>query len=155
MKVIILAGGWGSRLGQLSSKIPKPMVKIGNKPILWHIMKVYSFYGYRDFIIALGVKGEIIKDYFYNDYIFTHFKDESNLEKNLLIGFTGSASLLMSPLPCLIDTLKKSDAIEKDRFLVTPHSEVLEYVKRKGTDRDRWISGMQRLHERFEGMIPD
>ena len=47
------------------------------------------------------------------------------------------------------------DAIEKDRFLVTPHAEVLEYVKRKGTDRDRWISGMQRLHGRFEEMIPD
>ena len=46
------------------------------------------------------------------------------------------------------------DAIEKNRFLVTPHTEVLEYVKRKGTDRDRWISGMQRLHERFEEMIP-
>ena len=66
MKVIILAGGWGSRLGQLSSTIPKPMVKIGNKPIIWHIMKVYSFYRYRDFVIALGVKGDIIKDYFYN-----------------------------------------------------------------------------------------
>ena len=47
------------------------------------------------------------------------------------------------------------DAIEKDRFLVTPHAEVLEYIKRKGTDRDRWISGMQRLHGRFEEMIPD
>ena len=46
------------------------------------------------------------------------------------------------------------DAIEKDRFLVTPHAEVLEYIKRKGTDRDRWISGMQRLHDRFEEMIP-
>lgn len=66
MKVIILAGGWGTRLGQLTDSIPKPMVKIGNKPILWHIMKIYSHYGYNDFIIALGVKGEVIKDYFYN-----------------------------------------------------------------------------------------
>ena len=66
MKVIILAGGWGTRLGYLTEKIPKPMVKIGNKPILWHIMKIYSHYGYNDFIICLGVKGEIIKDYFYN-----------------------------------------------------------------------------------------
>ncbi|KKK87796.1 hypothetical protein LCGC14_2749670 [marine sediment metagenome] len=66
MKVVILAGGWGTRLGQLSEIIPKPMVKIGNKPILWHIMKIYSRYGYNEFIICLGVKGEIIKDYFFH-----------------------------------------------------------------------------------------
>jgi glucose-1-phosphate cytidylyltransferase len=66
MKSIILAGGWGTRLGQRTDLIPKPMVKIGNKPILWHIMKIYSHFGYKDFIICLGVKGEVIKDYFYN-----------------------------------------------------------------------------------------
>ena len=66
MKTIILAGGWGTRLGHLSELIPKPMVTIGNKPILWHIMKIYSYYGFNDFIICLGVKGEIIKDYFYH-----------------------------------------------------------------------------------------
>jgi len=66
LKVIILAGGWGTRLGHLSELIPKPMVFIGGKPILWHIMKIYSYYGYNDFIICLGVKGEIIKDYFYH-----------------------------------------------------------------------------------------
>ena len=66
MKTIILAGGWGSRLGQLSESVPKPMVAIGNKPVLWHIMKIYSHYGFNDFIIALGVKGHVIKDYFYN-----------------------------------------------------------------------------------------
>ncbi len=69
MKVIVLAGGWGTRLGRLTELIPKPMVKIGNKPILWHIMKIYAHYGYKDFIICLGVRGEIIKDYFYNYYI--------------------------------------------------------------------------------------
>ena len=66
IKVVILAGGWGLRLGRLSDFIPKPMVQIGNKPILWHIMKIYSYYGFNDFIICLGVKGDIIKDYFYN-----------------------------------------------------------------------------------------
>ena len=66
MKTIILAGGWGTRLGQLSELIPKPMVYIGNRPVLWHIMKIYSHYGFNDFIIALGVKGDIIKDYFFN-----------------------------------------------------------------------------------------
>jgi len=66
MKVIILAGGWGTRLGSLTDFIPKPMVKIGKYPILWHIMKIYSHYGYNDFIICLGVKGDVIKDFFYN-----------------------------------------------------------------------------------------
>ena len=66
MKVIILAGGWGTRLGHISELIPKPMVLIGNKPILWHIMKIYSFYGFNDFVVALGVKGHIIKEYFYD-----------------------------------------------------------------------------------------
>jgi len=66
MKVVILAGGWGTRLGHLTEIVPKPMVKIGIMPILWHIMKIYSHYGYNDFIICLGVKGEVIKDFFYH-----------------------------------------------------------------------------------------
>ena len=66
MKVIILAGGWGTRLGNRTQLIPKPMVQIGTRPILWHIMKIYAYYGYNEFIVCLGVKGEIIKDYFYN-----------------------------------------------------------------------------------------
>ena len=66
MKVIILAGGWGTRLGRYTELIPKPMIKIGTKPILWHIMKIYSYYGYNEFIISLGVNGDLIKDFFYN-----------------------------------------------------------------------------------------
>ncbi len=66
MKVIILAGGYGTRLGNITEAIPKPMVKIGNKPILWHIMKIYANYGYIDFILSLGYKAENIKEYFYN-----------------------------------------------------------------------------------------
>ena len=64
MKVIILAGGKGTRIPEYSSKIPKPMVKINGIPILVHIMNHYSAYGFKDFIIALGYKGKIIKDYF-------------------------------------------------------------------------------------------
>ena len=64
MKIIILAGGWGTRLGRQSKEIPKPMVPIGNKPILWHIMKIYSHYGLNDFIISCGVKAHVIKNYF-------------------------------------------------------------------------------------------
>ena len=64
MKVIILAGGRGSRLGSHTDNIPKPMVTIGNRPIIWHIMKYFSYYGLNDFIICLGYKGDVIKNYF-------------------------------------------------------------------------------------------
>ena len=64
MKVILLAGGFGTRLSEYTDAIPKPMVKIGDKPMLWHIMNLYSQYKYKNFVIALGYKGEIIKKYF-------------------------------------------------------------------------------------------
>lgn len=68
MKVVILAGGLGTRLSEETKLIPKPMVEIGGKPILWHIMKIYSYYGFNDFIILTGYKSHIIKDYFVNYY---------------------------------------------------------------------------------------
>ncbi len=66
MKVIILAGGFGTRLSEYTESIPKPMVTIGGKPILWHIMKTYAKYKHSDFYLALGYKSEVIKDYFLN-----------------------------------------------------------------------------------------
>ncbi len=63
-KVVILAGGLGSRLAEETDRKPKPMVEIGGRPILWHIMKHYSYYGFNEFVIALGYKGEVIKQYF-------------------------------------------------------------------------------------------
>ena len=66
MKVVILAGGYGTRLSEETSLKPKPMVEITDEPILWHIMKIYSHYGFNDFIICLGYKGNVIKDYFIN-----------------------------------------------------------------------------------------
>ena len=66
MKVIILAGGFGSRLSEYTETIPKPMVSVGGKPILWHIMQRYAHYGHKDFYIALGYKAEVIKEYFLN-----------------------------------------------------------------------------------------
>jgi glucose-1-phosphate cytidylyltransferase len=66
MKAIILAGGLGTRLAEETSLRPKPMVEIGGKPILWHIMKIYAQYGVKDFIICLGYKGYMIKEYFFN-----------------------------------------------------------------------------------------
>lgn len=70
MKVVILAGGMGSRISEESRYKPKPMIEIGGKPILWHIMKLYSFYGCRDFIICCGYKGHLIKDYFVHYYMY-------------------------------------------------------------------------------------
>ncbi len=69
MKVLILAGGFGSRLGEETDLKPKPMIEIGGKPILWHIMKTYSHYGYNEFVILLGYKGYYIKEYFANYFL--------------------------------------------------------------------------------------
>lgn len=69
MKVVILAGGLGTRLSEETVVKPKPMVEIGGMPILWHIMKIYSSYGYNDFIICLGYKGYIVKEYFANYFL--------------------------------------------------------------------------------------
>lgn len=69
MKVLILAGGYGTRISEETGVRPKPMVEIGDKPILWHIMKQYSSYGYNDFVILCGYKGHMIKEYFANYYL--------------------------------------------------------------------------------------
>ena len=71
MKVVLLAGGFGTRLSEATHTIPKPMVEIGGKPILWHIMKIYSHYGFNEFIICCGYKGYVIKEYFANYFLHT------------------------------------------------------------------------------------
>lgn len=68
MKVVILSGGLGSRLQEETTIRPKPMVEIGGKPILWHILNIYASHGFNEFVLALGYKGEVIKDYFLNFY---------------------------------------------------------------------------------------
>jgi glucose-1-phosphate cytidylyltransferase len=73
MKVVLLAGGLGTRLSEETGVRPKPMIEIGGKPILWHIMKIYSWYGFNEFVICLGYKGYIIKEYFSN--YFLHMAD--------------------------------------------------------------------------------
>ncbi len=104
MKAVILAGGFGTRLGEETETIPKPMVAIGERPILWHIMKTYSHYGIDDFIICLGYKSNVIKDYF-ADYMLhssdvtfdfktseiTHYRRQAESWRVTLVD-TGSAS---------------------------------------------------------------
>ena len=85
MKVVILAGGFGTRISEESQFIPKPMIEIGGKPILWHIMKEYSHWGYNEFIICAGYKQHIIKDYFarymiYNSDVTFNFQGDNKVQ---------------------------------------------------------------------------
>lgn len=81
MKAVILAGGLGTRISEESSSRPKPMIEVGGRPILWHIMKMYSHYGINDFIICCGYKGYVIKEYFAN--YFLHMSDVTfDMQKN-------------------------------------------------------------------------
>ena len=83
MKVVILAGGYGTRISEESHLKPKPMIEIGGKPIMWHIMKYYSHFGFHDFVICCGYKGYVIKEFF-ADY-FLHNSDITfNLQNNQL-----------------------------------------------------------------------
>jgi glucose-1-phosphate cytidylyltransferase len=83
MKVVILAGGFGTRISEETHLKPKPMIEIGGMPLLWHIMKIYSFHGINDFVICCGYKGYVIKEYFAN--YFLHMSDVTfNMNKNTM-----------------------------------------------------------------------
>jgi glucose-1-phosphate cytidylyltransferase len=100
MKVVILAGGLGTRLMEETEARPKPMVEIGGKPILWHIMKIYEAYGFNDFVLCLGYKAQSIKEYFLNYYLYN--SDVTiELEKNKVdVHFSNSESFKVT----LVDT---------------------------------------------------
>ena len=125
MKVVILAGGFGTRLSEETELKPKPMVEIGGRPILWHIMKIYSFYGFNDFIICLGYKGFVIKEYFMN--YFAHNSDlRVDLSKNKIEVLNNHSE---NWNVALIDTgittmtggriLRVKDYIEEQTFMLT------------------------------------
>lgn len=100
MKVLILAGGYGTRISEETTLVPKPMIKIGNKPIIWHIMKIYSYYGFNDFIILCGYKGYLIKEYFAN-----YYRHQSDLKVSLETGETNYFNSKTEPWDItLIDT---------------------------------------------------
>jgi len=83
-KVVILCGGLGTRLKEETEYKPKPMVEIGNRPILWHVMKIYAHYGFKDFVLCLGYKGELIKEYFFNyDILNNDFTIKLGQEKKI------------------------------------------------------------------------
>ena len=125
MKTVILAGGFGTRLSEYTKLIPKPMVEIGGKPILWHIMNHYAHYGFKDFVVALGYKGEVIKDYFLQYYArnndFTidlsngsvHYINEHARDWRVTLVDTGAASLTGGRV------LRLKDVIGQEDFMMT------------------------------------
>lgn len=176
--VVIFCGGQGTRMKEETEFRPKPMVTIGGKPILWHIMKIYSHFGYNQFIIALGYKGDYIKDYFINEDFFIHdftvdtysgkktiHRKSRKRHENFLITFvdTGLETLTGERL------LRVSDYIKGNIFMATYGDgvgninipELLKFHSKKGVigtitgvhPRSKWglvISDEKNIVQRFE-----
>jgi glucose-1-phosphate cytidylyltransferase len=125
MKVVLLAGGLGTRLSEETNLVPKPMVEIGGRPILWHIMKIYSHYGFNDFIILSGYKSHVIKEFFINYYM--RYSDvEIDLAANsveihktrtepwkVTVLYTGQETMTGGRL------LRAKDYLKDERFMLT------------------------------------
>jgi len=105
MKVVILAGGLGTRLMEETEARPKPMVEIGGKPILWHIMKIYEAYGYNDFVLCLGYKAQSIKEYFLNYYLYNSDVSIDVSQNKVDVHFSNSESFKVT----LVDTGLKTN----------------------------------------------
>jgi glucose-1-phosphate cytidylyltransferase len=104
MKVVILAGGLGTRITEETTIKPKPMIEIGGKPIIWHIMKIYSEHGFNDFVVCLGYKGHLIKEYFINYFLYNS-DITVELEKNVVdVHFTNSESFKVTLVDTGLDT---------------------------------------------------
>lgn len=125
MKVVILAGGLGTRLMEETESRPKPMVEIGGKPILWHIMKLFSTYGYNDFILCLGYKSSFIKEYFMNYYLYNSDMtiDLSSNEVNVHVSKTESFKITLIDTGLNTNTAGRIKKIQQyignDTFLLT------------------------------------
>ena len=125
MKVVILAGGLGTRISEETVIKPKPMIAIGGKPILWHIMKIYSHYGYNEFVVCLGYKGYLLKEYFINYFLYN--SDVTvELEKNVIdVHFTNTESFKVTLVDTGLETntagrIKKIQKYVKDEtFMLT------------------------------------
>ncbi len=123
--VVILAGGLGTRLREETDIRPKPMVTVGNQPVLWHIMKTYAHYGFRRFIICLGYKGEVIKDYFLRSRLhhadFTINTRSGNITEHVLHGEDWDVTLVDTGLDCQTGgrLARVARYIDTDRFFLT------------------------------------
>ena len=98
MKVVILCGGKGTRLREETEFRPKPMVPIGNRPVVWHIMKTYAHYGYNDFILCIGYKGDMIKEYFRN-YLWNTCDTTLSIGRNPPVEFHTSLQIALGSFP--------------------------------------------------------
>jgi len=124
MKVVILAGGYGTRLSELTHEIPKPMVEIGGYPIIWHIMNIYATQGFNDFIVALGYKGSKIRDFFLNYY---HNNSDLSIDLNdgsMKIHTNNSLNWKVTLVDTGVNTmtggrLKRLSHFLDDQFMVT------------------------------------
>ncbi len=148
MKVVLFCGGLGTRLRDFSVEIPKPMVKIGYRPILWHVMKYYAYYGHKDFILCLGYKGDAIKEYFlnYNECLsndFTlsnggkelHLKQSDISDWNITFADTGLRSNIGQRLKAAEKYLKGESmflANYADGLTNLPLPEMLDYFVKSG-----------------------
>lgn len=125
MQAVILAGGLGTRISEETSLRPKPMVEIGGKPILWHIMKIYSSHGINDFIVCLGYKGYVIKDYFANYFLHTSNVTFDMRKNRMTVHNNSSESWRVTLVDTGIDTMtggrikKVADYLKGNAFCLT------------------------------------
>ena len=125
MKVVILAGGFGTRFAEETDLKPKPMIEIGGRPILWHIMKIYSHFGFNDFIICLGYKGYMIKEFFMNYYIHQSDVTVDLKENKVEIHKTQSEPWKVTLIDTGLNTMtggrikRIRDYIDEDIFMLT------------------------------------
>lgn len=118
MKVVILAGGLGTRLGTAAESVPKPMVNVGGRPLIWHIMKIYSHYGFNDFVICLGYKQEVIKEYFYNyDIRATDFVLNLGTKKSKTLNNHDEAKWKITLVNTGLNTLKGARLKRVEKYL--------------------------------------
>jgi glucose-1-phosphate cytidylyltransferase len=125
MKVVLLAGGLGTRISEETTIKPKPMIEIGGKPIIWHIMKIYAHYGFNDFVVCCGYKGHLIKEYFINYFLYNS-DITVELEKNVVdVHFSNSESFKVTLVDTGLNTntagrIKKIEKhVKGERFMLT------------------------------------
>jgi glucose-1-phosphate cytidylyltransferase len=127
MKVVILAGGLGTRISEETGVRPKPMIEIGGKPILWHIMKIYSQYGFDDFIICLGYKGNIIKEYFINYFLYNSDITVELHNNQLDVHYSNAESFKVTLVDTGIDTNTAGRIKKIQKYLQNEEQFMLTY----------------------------
>jgi len=147
MKVVILAGGFGTRISEESSSKPKPMIEIGGKPILWHIMKYFSLYGYNEFVICVGYKGYVIKEYFANYHLHQSDYRVNTMNGNIELFNQGDENWIVDIIDTGLQTmtggrLKRVKEYVGDNFIMT-YGDGLSDVCLKSLVKRHFDSGLQ------------